>query len=151
MRVEDFKNIRFFGPDDVPLYEKADFETINLLDTLVQIFGSKPVVTSTWRADSNFHKTGKAVDVEWVHSSPDQRKILEVAEMVGFKGIGYYLPDNHWHFDTVDRGLRQAKTWGHLKAGYTNIEDIFRILFQKKILSVSLVLFVGWGILKLLK
>jgi len=156
MNEIDLQSLKYIQAADIPNWDQVKshlkLEVFQKLDKLIEQLGRKPYITSTYRTDSEFHITGNAVDVEWIPPM-DQKKVVEYATLLGFNGIGYYMPDGHFHFDCVFRpGQPIPYTWGHVTAGYCKLSDLLNFVYgQKTMLLIGFICLGTWILSKFLK
>ena len=100
MRIEQFEQLKIYGPDLLPDWQKLDFGLVLKLDRLTVLMGrSIPLILlsllrspekneAVGGAKASMHLVGKAIDFV---VPGDPVAWYQAAERVGFTGIGLYV------------------------------------------------------------
>lgn len=149
MRIADWEKIRWFGPAQVPYWEKLKTELLIGIDLMAHILNQTPIFTSTWRseeenlrvggASKSKHLTGEAADLVFPGKSLDG--VYEAAKYAGFKGIGLYPEENMIHVDT----RKKIGSWSRIAGQYLSINVALDYIKKQKV--VALIVIVSMGLL----
>lgn len=118
MNSSDFRDLKYYQPEDVPNYEMLQSEVVRLLDNLVGLLQTdRPLkIISGYRSlDENRavggsgnsrHLTGEAADV--IIPAPYRTpagavEFFRLADRVGFNAHGFYFPEYTAHLDIRPR------------------------------------------------
>jgi hypothetical protein len=157
MGWDEIKNLR---PQDVPRWDKLDFNLIRAVDQLITLLGITTwVITSTYRTaeenaavggDSNSrHLTGKAMDI--VFKGVDPLHVVEVAKAMPWPGgVGIQYPSGMIHLDIRSTGLYifgeiVEVIEGVVKKSYVAFAQVLDLFVKKK----EIVIAAGAGLLLL--
>jgi len=124
MKASDFRDFRYYRPDDVPNYKMLQSEVVRRLDDLAGLLqiGHALNIISGYRSlaenaavggsKNSRHLTGEAVDV--IIPAPYRTPagavgFFRLAEQAGFNALGFYYPEYSAHLD-----IRPKKAGGEL-------------------------------------
>ena len=163
MRQQEWEQISWFGPDDVPDWDKLDADLLVGIEWMAIRLQTRPVFTSTYRspekqqdliqkglstAQRSLHLDGKAGDV--VFPGKPLEDVYQAAIEAGFKGIGLYPETDSIHVDTREN----PGTWSRIEGKYLALTAALDWIKKKRAAAIGLglgLLFGGLAIAKKLR
>ena len=133
MRMDDFRELKVYTPTDLPRWDWLDFDMVKKLDTLtVKLGRTTPLqILSLFRTEEeneaaggaakSMHLLGKATDFV---PPGDPLTAYNMAQEVGFTGIGLYVNERGVTSIHVDNRPGRSARWGVLEGVYGAITPV---------------------------
>ncbi len=127
MKLADFARLSYVRPDEVPHWDKLDFNLLLYTDELIGRLKRKPRYVSTWRSTAEnekvgakggshagLHPQGKALDLFFEGVNIGTVYNTAIAQGT-WGGIGLYYPEGTIHLDTgARRNPSVVDTWSRI-------------------------------------